>query len=171
MDSGSSRGSETGAPKPTKAELRDTYAAVFRAQYLAFQYHFVEFMTAHLVRCSHRFGGDLEEMLVLAVIGQMHLRSELHVTADGHAGRRMERTDISISASRIADVTGIPRPTVRRKLAKLGKRGWIEQNADKSWKLVITDGKSPAGRDLADLDAFGIEGAAGLMAALRPLTG
>ncbi len=79
-------------------------------------------------------------------------------------------TDTAINASRIADVTGIPRETVRRKLALLEERGWIEQTASQSWKLVVSGQKSKVYGDLAALDARGIARAARFLAALRQLT-
>ena len=71
-----------------------------------------------------------------------------------------------ISASRLADVTGIPRETVRRKLASLQADGWIERTDDGSWRLKIEGGEARAQRDLAELDARGIRRGARLLTAL-----
>lgn len=169
MNKTRSRNEKGTLPKPSRTAMREAYATLFRKNYIAFQYHFVEFMTGHLIRCSRRFGGDLDEMLILAIIGQVHLRAELDVAADGRVSRRSEPSEVAISASRIADVTGIPRATARRKLAKLQKRGWAEQLHDGQWKLIFRDGAAPVAHDLADLDTSGIDGMADLMAALQPI--
>ena len=57
--------SETEPPKIEQIE------AQFRAQYPTYQYYFVEFFTEHLADCSRVFGGDLQLMLVLAIV-QFH---------------------------------------------------------------------------------------------------
>ncbi len=43
---------------------------VFEQHYREYQYCFVEFLTEHLADVSRAFDGDLQEMLVLAVIGR-----------------------------------------------------------------------------------------------------
>ena len=48
-----------------------------------------------------------------------------------------ERQYLPCNALSISDVTGIPRETVRRKLAKLVDLGWIEKTPDDMY--VITD--------------------------------
>ena len=119
---------------------------------LYFRYHLVEFVTEHLIDCSRTFDGDLQEVLVLAVVGQvyMHFRKQ-----EGVDPANITR---SIAASRIADITRIPRQTVRRKLASLSKRGWIEQDETKGWRIAThVDGMAVAQLDLAGLDARGIQ--------------
>ncbi len=124
-------------------ELREA----FEKRYLGYQYHVVEFLTEHLADVSRQFGGDLQEMLVIAIIGQKHLRAAIDQTG----------ADAAISASRIADVTGIPRQTVRRKLKSLEARGWITQTPDAAYKLVIRDGVSAARKQLDGVDRRSIE--------------
>lgn len=119
---------------------------------LHFRYHLVEFITEHLIDCSRAFDGDLQEVLVLAVVGQvyMHFRKQ-----EGVDPANITR---SIAASRIADITSIPRQTVRRKLASLGKRGWIEQDETAGWRIAVgDDGLGVAHRALAGLDARGMQ--------------
>ncbi len=135
--------SQNPAAKGTVDELREA----FEKRYLGYQYHVVEFLTEHLADVSRAFAGDLQEMLVLAIIGQKHLRAAVK----GHDG------ETAISASRIADVTGIPRQTVRRKLKSLEARGWIVQTPDASYKLVVHDGASVARSELQDVDRRSIE--------------
>jgi DNA-binding MarR family transcriptional regulator len=142
-------------------------AAAFQANYPPYQYHVVEFLTEHLADLSREFGGDLQQMLVLAIIGQVHIHRQLRL--DGRPS--LHNADTSISASRIADVTGIPRQTVRRKLAALEKRGWIERTPAASYRMVVMDSPegSPARRDLTDIDRRSIDRFASLFCGLAAL--
>jgi DNA-binding MarR family transcriptional regulator len=138
------------SPRAQAPRRPEEVAAAFEADYPPYQYRVVEFLTEHLADVSRAFGGDLQQMLVLAILGQVHLQR--HLRLDGRASPLSP--DTSISASRIADVTGIPRQTVRRKLAELEKRGWIERTPSASYRLIVMaspDG-SPARRDLSDVD-------------------
>jgi predicted transcriptional regulator len=121
---------------------------------LQLRYHYVEFLTAHLADCCRVFGGDLQEMLVLAVMGQVHLRAGLDVGPDGLVKPRSIPGPIGITASRIADVTGIPRQTVRRKLAKLESRGWIVPKPSGLWVIALRDGVAVARQGKDGLDAL-----------------
>ncbi|RTL86596.1 MAG: MarR family transcriptional regulator [Hyphomicrobiales bacterium] len=129
-----------------------------REKYRLIQYHFVQFFAEHLSDASKAFDGDLQEMLVLAVIGQVALQ------ADGQG-----RGNASISASRLSDVTGVPRQTVRRKLESLKDRGWIEKVEDAGWRLLVEqDQAAPAQIDLLELDARGMERIIKLVRTLGP---
>jgi hypothetical protein len=131
---------------------RDRVAAAMAGRYVEVQYAFVRLLSEHLTDTAKVFGNDLELALILAVIGQSHLNALLTQTGP-------DEGDISygISALRIADVTGVPRETTRRKLAKLAERGWISQTGS-GWRLAgpsATD--TQARRDLSDIDRRGIE--------------
>ena len=129
---------------------------------LYFRYHLVEFVTEHLIDCSRAFDGDLQEVLVLAVVGQVYMNIRKNADAGAATITR------SIAASRIADITAIPRQTVRRKLASLSQRGWIEQDETKGWRIVLHgDGGAAAHRPLAELDARGIQRVMRLAAAYK----
>jgi hypothetical protein len=119
----------------------------FQSDYAYFQYHLVEFVTEHMIDLSRAFHGDLQQVLILAIVGQSYLNGRLRSGDVPH----------SITASSIADITNIPRQTVRRKLASLRVRGWIEQRPDQSWQLSIKDGRAPAAAELRSLDARGIQ--------------
>lgn len=136
--------------KPTALSAEEIETR-FRSNYYSYQYHFVEFLTGHLADCSRAFGGDLQLMLVLALMGQMHLQAlvaQKH-NPDHHA--QIVR-DQKITASRLADASGIPRETVRRKLAKLEKLRWVEKETSGAWRLILTENGSNARQDLAELD-------------------
>lgn len=136
-------------PRPSRmasdARIAEVEAA-FAGNYIAYQYHAVEFLVGHLADLSKQFRGDLQEMLVLAIIGQMELHRRLTHPEPEAADRP------AIGASRIADVTGIPRQTVRRKLASLAERGWVETDGAASWRLRIVESSAPARHDLSEVD-------------------
>jgi DNA-binding GntR family transcriptional regulator len=127
-------------------------AAALDAEYIVYQYCFVEFFIEHLTDVSRAFRGDLQAMLVLGLIGQSWINAVRAAQAEGIAPGDLPPERTSTSASRIADITGIPRQTVRRKLAALEERGWILRNKDGSCRLAHRDGQTAAKRDLSDID-------------------
>jgi len=91
-----------------------------------------------LVTLRRHFGGDLDRMLVLAIIGS---RTLSRGRIEGMCYDRFmdsERADepAPINLQSIADYSGIPRETVRRKLRDLERLGWITRR-DKGY-LVAT---------------------------------
>ncbi|MGQ3355465.1 MAG: helix-turn-helix domain-containing protein [Phreatobacter sp.] len=157
------RGATDGPPGPLEERAREVREA-FAARYREYQYRFVEFLTEHLSDLSRAFGGDLQAMLVLAIVGQVRIASLAHAGADGDQEERG-----AITASRLADVTGIPRETVRRKLTFLAERGWIERTPGRSWRLVVREEEAVARQDLSDLDQRAIHRIARLFAGLEVL--
>jgi 7-alpha-hydroxysteroid dehydrogenase len=72
-----------------------------------------------------------------------------------------------ISASRLADITAIPRQTVRRKLMALEQIGWARQTADQTWCLTVREGGTSLRSELAETDARAMERIARLYAELE----
>lgn len=109
-----------------------------------------------LVAAREAFDGDMDMFLVLAVVGDRSFsvrRADPDQTYDawqmeGHPLVAPE--DINIRS--IADFSGIPRETVRRKLVGLGEKGWVARN--KHGMLVAT---VKARRELEPLTHAGIE--------------
>lgn len=128
------------------------------------QYHFVQFVSEHLADCARVFRGDMEKLLILAVLGQRFI--------EGVRAERAERDNpearIWMPALRLADVTGLPRETVRRKLRAMEADGWLRQEPGKGWTLAGDLGRSVARDALEELDRRGLERLARLMTALRP---
>lgn len=126
------------------------------------QYHFVEMMSEHLADCSRTFKGDLQQVVILALIGQVLIE---HYRKNGG--------DVSqtrgISTSRLSDLTGIPRQTIRRKLAILANQGWIEQTVQGSWRMVASDGTTKAGKDLSALNERNRDRIARFLSTVSPL--
>lgn len=142
----------------------------FRSDYRSYQYRFVEFFAEHLADISRTFAGDLQQVMVLAILGQMRLRAIRDAAIRGEAPAMRIQGD-STTASRISDVTSIPRQTVRRKLLALQKLGWVIQDDGGLWRIVVdADGvASPVRRDLAALDERAVVRIARLVADLEEL--
>lgn len=121
---------------------------VSREHHALFHHHVTEFMASHLSDCCNAFDGDLHEMLVFTIIAQRYLREQVASQSEDAAPAREERR--AVSATRIAAQTGMPRETVRRKLASLQARGWVEKTGRADWRIALC----PDGRAMA---RFGLE--------------
>jgi hypothetical protein len=145
--------------------LPSEVTTVLRENYRLAQYQVVQYLAEHLTDCRRALDGDLDDMMILAVLGQRAIGAIFE--EDGQFELAEDRA--CMSAMRIADVTGVPRETTRRKLVALKDRGWIEQNENKGWRLSGEAGKTRAAQDLVDLDRRGMERLGRLVAALLPL--
>ena len=101
------------------------------------------------------FGGDLDQMLILAVIGERKLArracpSEPRFERLGRTGLR-NGADVAINLHSLAAYTGIPRETVRRKVAALIARGWVERDASGDLRPTETAAADLAGSTEATL--------------------
>jgi hypothetical protein len=90
-------------------------------------------LTRFLITCRKVFGGDIDMFLVLAVIGdrtfsQRHADQALDYEAFRY-GRGEKTPSLDINLRSIADFSGIPRETVRRKINQLLKAGMGRQAA------------------------------------------
>jgi len=90
--------------------------------------------TRLLVQLRTRFEGDLDLALVLAVIGSRTMpgRWTPALTDLGRMtdGDRETGNQAPINLQSVADFSGIPRETVRRKVKLLQERGWISRATD-----------------------------------------
>jgi hypothetical protein len=143
--------------RPRTTKRVEEAQSAFGANYRAYQYRFVEFFIEHLSDVSRAFRGDLQAMIVLALVGQVQMRATRAAAEAGIDLRAIPAERVSITASRIADVTHIPRETVRRKLGLLESKGWVRRNPDGSWRLVVENGEAPARADLAEVNARAME--------------
>lgn len=155
--------------KKTVSERTADVQLSFARSYSAYQYRFVEFFVQHLSDLSRTFKGDLQQMVVIAIIGQVWMRAMHDEMAAGRNPSDLPRDRVSITASRVADITGIPRERVRRKLALLEKRGWVERTPASAWHLVVNSQEAAARVDLQDIDQRSIARIARLFAELETL--
>lgn len=151
------RGIDVRQKDKTEGSRKDRVAYLatrFEENYLHYQYCFVEFFLEHLGDVSKTFNGDLQQVLILGLVGQVRLNAVKRAVMSGQDPAHPEPLETLISASRLADVSGIPRQTVRRKLALLEAQGWVVQAQDGGWYLIVDpqSGESPVKQDLDELD-------------------
>lgn len=107
--------------------LRDTeHAAFIRINFgTVWPVHLVAFIRL-LVQLRSRFYGDLDLALVLAVIGSRtqveNWKSELSELGELTNRNEVEDKQLPINIHSVAEYTGIPRETVRRKVVTLQKK-------------------------------------------------
>ncbi len=85
-------------------------------------------LVRHLIECRRACGGDLDLFLVLTIIGERSFtpRNAPSLSYEEWASVPVNsvRTE-RINLQSIADYSGIPRETVRRKLERLVALGWV----------------------------------------------
>jgi len=89
-------------------------------------------LTRHLIACRRACEGDLDLFLVLTIIGERtftprNVPDDMSF-ADFRDGTVKSVTPAAINLQSIADYSGIPRETVRRKIEALIAKGWVERN-------------------------------------------
>lgn len=89
---------------------------------------------------AKRFQGDLEGYFILSAIC---VASVGHVLADPVAARRYGSVDDRIEEDYahirllpLAEITGMPRTTVRRKVARLMELGYVEHDPSRGYRIV-----------------------------------
>ena len=152
------RGSKTvnsSEDQPSAANSQ-VYRDLFRDKYLVSQYVFVQFLVEHLTDVSRVFAADLQSVLVLAIVGQMGLQTAIRLRhpADGTTPLNFGSDPTPrINASSIAEISGIPRETVRRKLEGLAERGWVVRAPNGLWRIATDEEPfAPARRELLELE-------------------
>ncbi|MBN1957898.1 MAG: hypothetical protein JXQ81_13365 [Desulfuromonadales bacterium] len=93
------------------------------------------FFLRYLGLLYHEFAGDLVLPIVLGEIAHQNVhrfysRKGSSITVDEQAVKHPDRMNYlePTNAYSISEATGIPRETVRRKIDKLQKKGWVVKN-------------------------------------------
>jgi hypothetical protein len=86
-----------------------------------------------LIALRREFDGDLDLLLIMTVIGERRFQKRLEpggLTWDnfGAAPSRRDGGD-TVNTHSLSSYTGMPRETIRRKVATLIARGWIDRGA------------------------------------------
>ena len=142
------------------------HAAVIRENFGTIWPEHLKAFTRLLIRLRQHFDGDLDLMLVLAVIGERTQPESWQPEVTTY--RQLTRDDgqsyfqVPINIQSIADYSGIPRETVRRKIAALQQRGWVERTGEG----YIRVGRRAAG-DLEDATGESLDYLAALLTAFR----
>ncbi len=145
---------------PISLPTRDAVLEGYHRRFVEAQYVWTSFLLVHLIECRRRIG-DLDAMVVLIVIGLAALRQvqKVRELEGEHISLGYMTADVpdkgeAVNAYSIANITGIPRENVRRRLADLAEKGWIEQAEDGGWRIRKAEsGPARAATDLADLTA------------------
>ncbi|MBF9031447.1 hypothetical protein HKCCE3408_13675 [Rhodobacterales bacterium HKCCE3408] len=138
--------------KAEKASKRETiernFATVWPAQVAGF--------TRFLVHLRRVFDGDLDLMLVLAVIGDRTRKEnwarelvDYESLTRGPAGAPNQSPT---NLQSIVEASGIPRETVRRKLLVLPEKGWVTR--DEAGHLTVS---KQASTDLKDATVHAVD--------------
>ena len=111
-------------PESIAALLRENYATVAK--------DLVGPLVDLLVIARPAFGGDLDKLLILLVVALRTAEDpKLDVRVDDvMSGRVQAFPSLRTNVRSIADSTGVPRETVRRKMADLIAAGWIRRDGD-----------------------------------------
>lgn len=96
-----------------------------------------------MLRSSRRFGGDYERLILWGVLAHLNVAPLMPpgsppsavLDARGSVPGAADRLH-AVRASDLAQITGIPRETVRRKLRSLERDGWIVQETT-GWAISI----------------------------------
>jgi DNA-binding MarR family transcriptional regulator len=138
-------------------EIRQKFGRIWPAH--------VSSLARFLIECRKTFDGDLDMFLVLVVIGDSTFsqrNADPRLDFDRfHAPRSLTPPE-DINIRSIADFSGIPRETVRRKVAQLAEKGWVTRKED---GFVVATEK--AKQELMPLTQASVKYLARMMAVLR----
>jgi DNA-binding transcriptional ArsR family regulator len=156
-------------PRPKPAE---EVSAAFRLRFVEAQYAWISMIMRYLVCWRGRLS-DLAEFLILGAMVQATLADTLRAyrqCADAVSPGVDLLEPSALNASSISAMIGIPRETVRRKLARLRKSGLVERCEDGTWRLARAPGGEVKLRERhRDMNQAMIAGLAQLFAELRDL--
>lgn len=109
--------------------------------------------TQYLVSCRAAFGGDLDKMIILAAIATMSLAYAGGASAsyDDLKSGRKKIIPRPMNTLSLAEWTGIPRETVRRKVEDLVAMGWVVRSEN---NLAVSQ---RAATDLERISAMAFE--------------
>lgn len=98
----------------------------------------VDGLVTLLCELRDAFDGDLDAVLIMAVVGSALLPADRLPVSFSYAdllAKRNEDFRKPLNTLSIAQVTGIPRETVRRKLAVLEAKEWVARDDDGFWQI------------------------------------
>jgi hypothetical protein len=139
--------------EPSSPCAAPTFAQQYRERFSEYHLAWSVFFVAHLADLRRQLG-DLDDALLLTAFGIGPVADKLRAAkASGNAADLRyggaATSDGMTNASRLAEMTGIPRETVRRKLAAFERRGWIAQAEDGAWQISVgADGVAMVACDL-----------------------
>jgi hypothetical protein len=138
--------------------------------YLQLTYEAGLFMVGYLRRLHAEFGGDITEAIVLGEIAQHNVRRFMKeiLPASGKDAASLATDEVVAASIRrcnmlsVAQASGIPRETVRRKVEKLVGKGFVSRDAKGG--LAVT---RKVGRHFREFDRETLEGLVDLAERIR----
>ena len=125
---------------------------VLRANFGNLHARHVAALTRHLIECRRVFDGDMDLFLVMTIIGERTFTPR--VAPDGMSREEFQSGSVhdlesaAINLQSVADYSGIPRESVRRKIEILITKGWVERDEHKY--VTATDKANAALSELTD---------------------
>ena len=121
-----------------------------------------------LIQLRNAFVGDLDLMLVLAVIGERTRPESWQPEPTNYLQLTRRKGDehlqVAINIQSVAEYSGIARETVRRKVRVLQEKGWVER--DEEGRLTIS---SSAAADLEQSTLHSIRNLAAISSAIQAI--
>lgn len=146
-------------PEINEIDIRSNFGSVWPAHVAAF--------ASYLIECRKHFRGDLDLLLLLAVIGDRTLVAKKVRKSLSYEeflqGEYVDFQPDAINYQSISEFTGMPRESVRRKVNELIDIGWVRRTEDGF--LVAT---KKASEELAPLTEAGISYLVQMAKALEP---
>ena len=135
----------------------EAFEAAFDRAFTLVAFMMNRHLVDHMVRTARRFGVDFETLVIWAVVAHQnaaHLMppGSMPSTTLNEVGRLPESATPSLRPLRLRDVaqiTGIPRETARRKLKTLAEAGWLVDTKE-GW--IVNRGRTDP-----DLRTFSLE--------------
>ena len=133
----------------------ESVSALLRSNYVPVAKNLIGPLVDLLVVARPVVGGDLDKLLIVMVVAQ---RTAEHPALNPSgldaalAGRLATFPSLHTNVRSIAESTGLPRETVRRKVAQLVAAGWIARDgADLSYKPQASRALTPVREALFEL--------------------
>ncbi len=118
----------------------DAFAQLFNARLAEFQVPWSVFLLRYSATLR-RAVGELDDVLLLVAITITAAVPQFDATDGFGTGTGPhDKGVVPTNAVRLADMTGIPRETVRRRMLAMAARGWVEQSGPprREWRLAVS---------------------------------
>jgi DNA-binding transcriptional ArsR family regulator len=116
----------------TVSPCGDDFDAAFDRNFALAGFIVNRFLVHHLVRMARSTGGDFESLVIWSSLA---LQNTAALLGPGAQPDSLLRAN-GLRSSDLAQITGIPRETVRRKLARLQDGGRVMRREDGRWHVA-----------------------------------
>lgn len=123
----------------------DAFARLFDSRLAEFQVPWSVFLLRYTATLR-RAVGELDDVLLLVAITITAAVPQFDATGGFGSGTGPhDKGVVPTNAVRLAEMTGIPRETVRRRMLAMAKSGWVEQSGPprREWRLAVDDAGWP----------------------------